>query len=105
MTNQRNRVSKLLMNLHALQNNRPELIWSQLRFEAICQLEPTCHAVYGYIKGRGERVTTSMDVAAQFELSPKYASTIVKGLYDLGLLTREERRDDIARWFEYRVSS
>ena len=61
-------------------------------------LEPAQLDAYEWV---GVTIVTTNDVIERFGLRPNHASTLLKSLYDLGLLDRRKVVDENGRHFEY----
>lgn len=65
-------------------------------------LSPQQKQVYEYVYMATEAVEPA-EIRDKFGWSMNYASTLLKDLYEVGLLTREEKRDEIGRVYRYKV--
>lgn len=68
----------------------------------LAELEPKERIVLHYVQTH-ERATAA-DIAAREAISHVQSATMLKRLYDLGLLTRQERSDYTGHYYVYQPS-
>lgn len=64
-------------------------------------IEPRQRAVYEYVIGKGLEWVDSADVAVHFKVKTNDAATLLKSLYDLHLLERNQVIDQNGKRYEY----
>lgn len=97
---QHNRVSALLMGLY--QNLNWQTFREQIKTAAISELEPLCQEVYFRVAGLPFALFTAGEIASDCNITPKHAATVLKQLYDLGLVARQARKSEAGKhYFAY----
>lgn len=97
---QHNRVTALLMGLYQERNS--ETFYGQIKTAAISELEPLCQEVYFRIAGLPFALFAAGEIAKDCNITPKHAATVLKQLYDLGLLARQARKSEAGKhYFAY----
>lgn len=65
-------------------------------------LSPQQKQVYAFLCQADDPIEPAQ-VRDEFKFAMTYASTLLKDLYEVGLLTREEKRDEVGRVYRYKV--
>ncbi len=102
----RNQWPSHLMSIHSELNsitldfNDIRSIRSRIALLIFKSLEPNQLQVYDYVDGLGECDTA--ELVETFGFKNNHASTILKSLYDLGLLSREQVLDASGKRYVYK---
>lgn len=79
-----------------------DLAYKQIRTWLFESLEPAQREVYDFVKAL-QAPTTTADIVDAFCLNSNHASTLLKSLFDLKLLTRKQIRGHSGSYYIYQV--
>lgn len=88
---------------YSLVLDEPERAHEHVRALLIEMLPPQQKQVYAFCCGADQPVT-SRDIENLLSASSTYASSLLKELWEVGLLDRAEVVNDKTRYFEYKLS-